>query len=286
MKYNGKKLAKGTDYTVRYSNNKAIGTATVTITGKGRCAESVKKTFRIKDVTKLGDEHEFTVFALVRPIVSTVAIQMPKPEAGAAALPDASKVKAHLTYANPDLFKGRPVCVPTSIDWSPKVGEGQTVAFGTEYVADLTFTKAEPDVEFSFADDLDVYHTTSDALVREVGTYIDAGYDFDEERFEARVYFEHSDMAKLFHVSDPDWVQGVAYTDDVEAIKSLLPAHVDIVCSDPTIEYAAVEWLTPELIEDGREDTDDADEEADVIYQSVWQVAGTVRPFSSKKVLL
>ena len=47
VKYNGKKLAKGTDYTVRYSNNKAIGTATVTITGKGRCAESVKKTFRI-----------------------------------------------------------------------------------------------------------------------------------------------------------------------------------------------------------------------------------------------
>ncbi len=34
VKYNGKKLVKGTDYTVAYKNNKKIGSATVTITGK------------------------------------------------------------------------------------------------------------------------------------------------------------------------------------------------------------------------------------------------------------
>lgn len=33
--YDGKKLKKGTDYTVSYSNNKKIGTATVTVTGIG-----------------------------------------------------------------------------------------------------------------------------------------------------------------------------------------------------------------------------------------------------------
>ena len=47
VKYSGKKLVKGTDYTVKYAANKAVGTATVTITGKGKYAESVKKTFRI-----------------------------------------------------------------------------------------------------------------------------------------------------------------------------------------------------------------------------------------------
>ena len=47
VKYNGKKLVKGTDYTVKYATNKAVGTATVTITGRGKYGESVKKTFKI-----------------------------------------------------------------------------------------------------------------------------------------------------------------------------------------------------------------------------------------------
>ena len=41
-------LVQGTDYTVSYSNNKAIGTATVTITGTGSYSGSVAKTFTIK----------------------------------------------------------------------------------------------------------------------------------------------------------------------------------------------------------------------------------------------
>ena len=47
VQYNGEKLVEGTDYTVKYANNKAVGTATVTITGIGKYGESVKKTFRI-----------------------------------------------------------------------------------------------------------------------------------------------------------------------------------------------------------------------------------------------
>ncbi len=47
VKYKGKELVKGTDYTVKYSANKAVGTATVTVTGKGKYGESVKKTFNI-----------------------------------------------------------------------------------------------------------------------------------------------------------------------------------------------------------------------------------------------
>ena len=47
VKYNGKTLKKGTDYTVSYSSNKNIGTATVKIAGKGSCTGTITKTFKI-----------------------------------------------------------------------------------------------------------------------------------------------------------------------------------------------------------------------------------------------
>ena len=47
VKYNGKTLKNGTDYTVSYSNNKKIGTATVKITGKGSYTGTIAKTFKI-----------------------------------------------------------------------------------------------------------------------------------------------------------------------------------------------------------------------------------------------
>lgn len=48
VKYNGKKLKKGTDYSVSYSNNKNPGKATVKIVGKGNYKGTVKTTFKIK----------------------------------------------------------------------------------------------------------------------------------------------------------------------------------------------------------------------------------------------
>ena len=47
VKYDGKKLKKGTDYTVSYKNNKKIGTSTVTVKGKGSYTGKVSKTFKI-----------------------------------------------------------------------------------------------------------------------------------------------------------------------------------------------------------------------------------------------
>ena len=47
VKYNGKTLKNGTDYTVSYSNNKKIGIATVKIAGKGSYTGTVTKTFKI-----------------------------------------------------------------------------------------------------------------------------------------------------------------------------------------------------------------------------------------------
>ena len=49
VKLNGKTLKNGTDYTVSYSNNTKVGTATVKITGKGNYTGSVSKTFKIKN---------------------------------------------------------------------------------------------------------------------------------------------------------------------------------------------------------------------------------------------
>ena len=47
VKYNGKTLKNGTDYTVSYSNNKNIGTATAKIAGKGSYTGTITKTFKI-----------------------------------------------------------------------------------------------------------------------------------------------------------------------------------------------------------------------------------------------
>ena len=47
VKYNGKTLKNGTDYTVSYSSNKNIGTATVKIAGKCSCTGTITKTFKI-----------------------------------------------------------------------------------------------------------------------------------------------------------------------------------------------------------------------------------------------
>ena len=49
VKLNGKTLKSGTDYTVSYSNNTKVGTAKVTITGKGNYTGSVSKTYSIKN---------------------------------------------------------------------------------------------------------------------------------------------------------------------------------------------------------------------------------------------
>ena len=44
----GKKLVKGTDYTVTYSNNTDVGTATITVNGKGDYFGTLTKTFKVK----------------------------------------------------------------------------------------------------------------------------------------------------------------------------------------------------------------------------------------------
>ena len=43
-------LKNGTDYTLSYTNNKAVGTATVTIEGKGNYTGTVSKTFKIENI--------------------------------------------------------------------------------------------------------------------------------------------------------------------------------------------------------------------------------------------
>ena len=47
VKLGSKTLTEGTDYTISYKNNKAIGKATVTIKGKGKYTGTITKTFKI-----------------------------------------------------------------------------------------------------------------------------------------------------------------------------------------------------------------------------------------------
>ena len=47
VKLGSKTLKKGTDYTITFKDNKAVGTATVTIKGKGNYKGTVSKTFKI-----------------------------------------------------------------------------------------------------------------------------------------------------------------------------------------------------------------------------------------------
>lgn len=57
-------LKKGTDYTVSYKNNKNIGTATVTFTGKGKYTGEIQKTFKItvkKGTTYTVDNMEYKI---------------------------------------------------------------------------------------------------------------------------------------------------------------------------------------------------------------------------------
>ncbi len=49
VKYDGRKLTQGTDYKVAYTNAKKVGTATVTVTGKGEYAFSLSKTYTIEE---------------------------------------------------------------------------------------------------------------------------------------------------------------------------------------------------------------------------------------------
>ncbi|MBR4514455.1 MAG: hypothetical protein IKO61_06170, partial [Lachnospiraceae bacterium] len=51
VKLDGKTLKKGTDYTVSYKNNTKVGTATVTITGKGDYSGKITKKFLIKQIS-------------------------------------------------------------------------------------------------------------------------------------------------------------------------------------------------------------------------------------------
>lgn len=47
VKLGSKTLKKGTDYSLSYKNNKTVGTATITITGKGEYTGTIRKNFRI-----------------------------------------------------------------------------------------------------------------------------------------------------------------------------------------------------------------------------------------------
>ena len=73
VKLDSKTLTKGLDYTLSYKNNKAVGKATVTVTGKSNYKGSVSKTFTIKPKKPAG-------FTLSSPKTRTMKITLKETE--------------------------------------------------------------------------------------------------------------------------------------------------------------------------------------------------------------
>ncbi|MBQ6662922.1 MAG: cell wall-binding repeat-containing protein [Firmicutes bacterium] len=71
----GKTLTKGTDYTVKYSNNINVGTATVAITGKGNYTGTVKKTFKITALNLAAEAAKTTVSGLAAKTYTGAALK-------------------------------------------------------------------------------------------------------------------------------------------------------------------------------------------------------------------
>jgi hypothetical protein len=68
VKYNGTTLTNGNDYQVSYSSNKNIGTAKITVTGKGAYTGTATKTFKIaKKSTTITGLSSFTKYSNAKP---------------------------------------------------------------------------------------------------------------------------------------------------------------------------------------------------------------------------
>ncbi|MCR4711626.1 MAG: leucine-rich repeat protein [Clostridia bacterium] len=91
-------LKQGTDYTVKYAANTAVGQATVTITGKGNYTGSVKKTFKITPVDLAAAASKTTVSGVQASYPYTGAAQKPAPTVKATAGNKARTLKAGTDY--------------------------------------------------------------------------------------------------------------------------------------------------------------------------------------------
>ena len=97
MAYTTKKLVEGTDYTVKYSNNTNIGTAKITITGKGIYTGTITKTFSIKAPkgTSFNDTNSNGVYRVTKDGANGSAeVQFVKPIKPEAEAVIPSKIKA------------------------------------------------------------------------------------------------------------------------------------------------------------------------------------------------
>ena len=65
VKFEGKTLKADKDYTVTYKNNTKVGTATVTITGKGNFSGTVTKTFNITEPVRLAGANRYDSAAVI-----------------------------------------------------------------------------------------------------------------------------------------------------------------------------------------------------------------------------
>ena len=105
VKYDGKTLTEGTDYTVKYSSNKNAGTATVKITGKGNYTGTVTEKYTIAPNTITGAVVTFEKGTSVKHTGSTITNKISSVEV------DGKKLTSGKDYtiADSDKLQGKDV---------------------------------------------------------------------------------------------------------------------------------------------------------------------------------
>lgn len=132
VKAGGKYLVYGSDYTVRYTNNNAVGTATMTVTGMGEYMGSKSVTFKITG----------TAFS-----TKTIEVKADDKEN-----PDGNDWKASMSYTGKALTQNK-------VTLTPKANPEEKLVYGTHYTisyknnlkkgtATMTFT-AKPESGYS-----------------------------------------------------------------------------------------------------------------------------------------
>ncbi len=131
VKLNGKTLKNGTDYTVSYSNNTKVGTAKVTITGKGNYTGSVSKTYKT-----LKNGTDYTVSYSSNKNIGTATVKVTGKGSYAGTITKTFKINP----AKQEIQKLTAKSKAFFVDWAQK---GSATGYEIQYATNSKFTSAK-----------------------------------------------------------------------------------------------------------------------------------------------
>ncbi len=196
------------------------------------------------------DVSKYTITANYIPVVQEFNIVLDAPETEKK-MPDLKEVEVVFenTYGlDPEDFE---------LVWTP---EGETADYETNYTAKIKLAPKDADGKVHV---IKVNGQSADQKVEGVFLYASnakakvngEAAKLDESENAVVYTFPMTDSYKslLLGIKNPDNVKGIPYGSGPDGIKAKLTDKTDIQVSDNSINSAAVEWDTPELITTGRE---------------------------------